>query len=46
MPKHVLAALLLIVSIMNGCGQKGPLFLPPPEGAETPQQQDPDKSKK
>ncbi|MCU0734279.1 MAG: lipoprotein [Methylotetracoccus sp.] len=45
MPKHVLAALLLVVSV-SGCGQKGPLILPPPEGAETQQQQDQNKSNK
>lgn len=37
---------LLIVSLLSACGQKGPLVLPPPEGMEIPQQQDQSKQKK
>ncbi len=45
MSKLVVEALLM-VSVLSACGQKGPLVLPPPEGMETPQQQDQSKPKK
>lgn len=36
---------LLIALVLAGCGQKGPLILPPPEGAEQPQSPTEDKAK-
>lgn len=41
-----LLGVLLFVTVLTACGQKGPLVLPPPEGAEQPQPPDQNKDKK